>query len=191
MTTAVLEKPTEALAKELYPVTEPVAGSSAVAGGIQGSSIIVIENPRVRNLTAFLLSFSKIDAGKEIALIKVQHHVVNQNNGQEDFREYEAARVKKRVIVYLGKPLSEYNYVQAGNAVLLMPSIRKYEIRFIKLEDYFTARDLLGKSETFKDGLSTVYRLVAERSDVFRLENGRLSMPDDYASLKIQRLQVL
>ncbi len=166
--------------KELYAETETVARLTSVAGGIQDHSITVIENPSVHGFTGFLLSEHLTRGQDELIPQSVIHYRADAGNNPSSMGVYPWVRIRK------GFGNGFYNFVQAGQFILPNPNARLYELRFIRPEDFSSVRNMLGGNRDVAcKGVEQVYKLVAERSDVFRLVDGKLQMPDDYASLRL------
>lgn len=181
--TLTLDRPTTRPVTKLFPESEPIVRFSGVASGIEDRSIIVIENPAVTRLTGFLFSetFEADRTSGEVAFIGVSHYRVNRGDVKpRESRKYHEATARR------GFDGTRYfAHVSAGGGTLPLPSRRPYEVRFVAPEEFGLAKSMMDDPARFQEGLSLVYELLTKKPGVFSMDGNNLTMPPDYASLRL------
>lgn len=175
------------LDREEYPATistdpelQPVTREVRIGSGTQDSSITVIENPLLEGYTGLLLSRYFFSRFQWRDLIDVQHIRAGDKNNLRELQHYNRVRIDK------GFDRVLYNFVTTDTGLVLpAPNVLPYEVGFITPSEYDSFHDELRGGKNVKDVLESMYRLLAQKIPTFSFDNGKLVLPNDYASLRL------
>ena len=191
------EEPPASTSTELQ--LEPVAKEIRIGSGIKDGSITVIENPSLDGYVGLLLSKHFYEARFQWRdLIDVLYIRVDDKKRLRESREY------GRVSIDKGFDNIPYNFVATDSGVILpAKSTLPYEICFISPDEYDHFHDELQKgpwetqearglrrgrnvpeTSNVEHVVESMYKLLAQKVSTFSLDNGKLVLPRDYASLR-------
>lgn len=177
---AILDREESSPTQSTEPELEPVAREIGIGSGTEDSSITVIENPLLVGYTGLILARRFHQRFQWRDLIDVQHVRADDKNNVNESKHYLRVRIDKG----FGHVL--YNFVATDTGLILpAPNILPYEICFIPPSDYEHFHDGLRRGRNEKDVVEAMYRLLGQKVPTFSLENERLVLPRDYASLKL------
>ncbi len=165
------------------PSLQLVTREMHVGGVNADATIVMIENPLLDRLYGFLLvqhlRVNKLD----MELLEAFHIRATEHAVRETTR-YKEVRISK------GFDEGPYNFVVTDTEIVLPAGNRRsYEMCFISPEEYGSFLERLGKRRDIENILKEVYELMAKKVELFSLMGGRLVIPDDYASLRLDRRQ--
>lgn len=149
--------------------------------GFGNSSLIIVENPLVRGYTGFLVSRDFKRHPYEVELLDVGHYRVSgDKNSAKLNAKHERLSIRRQRY-----PVPHVRIITDSRTTLDFPSRRPYVMSLIQTGQHDTLKLMLDSEETFLEGAEMAFEIASEKSPFFRYRDGKLSMPSDYASLKI------
>ena len=177
---SVLDKEESPSTISTDPKLQPVTREIRIGSGTQDSSITVIENPLLEGYTGLLLSryFSSRFQWRD--LIEVQHVRADAENNLRELQHYNRVRIDK------GFAHVFYNFAATDTGLFLpAPNVLPYETAFITPSEYDNFLYELHRDINVEDVLESMYKLLAQKIPTFSFDNGKLYLPNDYASLRL------
>ncbi len=200
-----LEEPEQQNTPSTDPVLEPVARETRTGSGTQDDSITVIENASLEGYIGLLLAKHFTQKYQKKELIDVLYIRADGKSNIKDLTHYGMVSMERE---FSEKSETPYNFVRT-NSGMALPAFNflPYEICFITPDEYDRFHILLnGFHEKLTDGkfrtaenlynsldfiytcLDSMYRILGRKVPTFSYEDGKLILPDGYASFKFYRI---
>ncbi len=179
----VLDRPTKEATTQDGVVKETETELLKTVGGIEDSSLIIIENPLVFGKTGLLACRSFEIHSMEARLFGVEHYRIDQN---QKFGTCTRKSYRETIIKRGECPLPHIRMTTGNGEILPLPSVLPYQLNFISPSQYGTLKNLLGNEKFFQRGAEMAFQIAATNSPYFRYRNGKLEMPREYASMRMR-----
>jgi len=173
------------------PELEAIAHEAGIGSEIGDSSITVIENPVYEGYLGLLLSRHTAKKEDRYLFTEVRRLRIDGKN-LVMYDSFATAELER-------EPDGRYNQVVLSNGVVMPPpNGMPYEVCFISNSDYDNfhngitpnnAHDvnlLMRGRLNIEDVIDPMFRLLGQNVSNFSFEDGQLSLPSNYSSLRVQ-----
>ncbi len=183
MTTGVLDTPKSPALTRDEPALEKVTKLISTTGGFEDSGLVIVENPMVSRLTGVLI-FRRLGLHPyEVELFEAGHYRIPDDGNPSLVKMND---LYKRAIITIGTYGPPHVRITADHGKLIpRPSLVPYQMDPISSDQHDALKRMLGDEKTFMRGARMVFELAAANSPLFTYRDEKLSMPREYASLRM------